>query len=86
MNLQPYFDFLTETAYLAGRSTLAHFQTGVKADYKADNTPVTLADKQAEQLIRQRIGERFPGHAIVGEEFGDSREENPAFRWIIDLD
>ena len=53
-SLRQTLDFLTETAYLAGRSTLAYFQTGVRADYKADRTPVTLADRQAEELIRAR--------------------------------
>jgi fructose-1,6-bisphosphatase/inositol monophosphatase family enzyme len=84
VNLQPYFDFITETAYLAGRSTLAHFQTGVRADYKADRTPVTLADRAAEELVRKRIEERFPGHAIVGEEFGEKKEATASHRWFID--
>jgi len=83
-SLQSYFDFLTETAFLAGRSTLTHFQTGVQAEFKADHTPVTLADKGAEQLIRRRIEQRYPGHAIVGEEFGDDLQTSATHRWIID--
>jgi histidinol-phosphatase len=82
--LQTYFDFITETAYLAGRSTLAHFQTGVQADYKADRSPVTLADKASEELIRRRIESRFPGHAILGEEFGGVVDETATHRWFID--
>ncbi len=84
MNNRDYLDFLTETAYLAGRKTLAFFQTGVQADYKADRTPVTLADRQAEELIRGRIEKRFPGHAIIGEEFGRQENEGASHRWIID--
>ena len=83
-NLHMYYDFMIETAYLAGRLTLAHFQTGVKADYKTDNSPVTLADRSAEQLIRARIEKHFPEHAIVGEEFGESVKESASHRWIID--
>jgi histidinol-phosphatase len=82
--MQTYLDFLTETAYVAGRATLAFYQTGVKADYKIDRTPVTLADKQAEELIRGRIEKQFPGHAILGEEFGRSEELGASHRWIID--
>ena len=82
-SLRQTLDFLTETAYLAGRSTLAYFQTGVRADYKADRTPVTLADRQAEELIRARIEKFFPDDAIVGEEFGDKPSANGR-RWLID--
>lgn len=83
-HLQPYFDFITETAYLAGRLTLAHFQTGVRADFKADHTPVTLADKAAEELIRRRIEDHFPSHAIIGEEFGEKTQVSATHRWLID--
>jgi histidinol-phosphatase len=82
--LQPYYDFITETAYLVGRLTLAHFQTGVQADFKADRTPVTQADRAAEQLIRQRIESRFPTHAILGEEYGGTMDDSATHRWIID--
>jgi histidinol-phosphatase len=81
---QDLIDFLIETAYLAGRKTLAHYQTGVQADYKADRTPVTLADKQAEELIRSRIERKYPGHAILGEEFGTKEDQGATHRWIID--
>lgn len=84
VSLEPYLDFLTETAYLAGRGTLAYYQTGVKADYKIDRTPVTLADRQTEELIRGRIEKRFPGHAVLGEEFGRTEEVGASHRWIID--
>jgi histidinol-phosphatase len=66
MNLAPYLDFATETAYLAGRLTLGYYQTGVRPDFKADDSPVTVADRLSEQLIRQRIEARFPEAAIVG--------------------
>jgi histidinol-phosphatase len=84
MNLTPYLDFATETAYLAGRLTLGYFRTGVQPDFKADDSPVTIADRTSEQLIRQRIEARFPGHAIVGEEFGIQETEGATFRWFID--
>ena len=84
-NLSPYLDFITETAYLAGRLTLGYFQSQIQAEYKADNTPVTLADRQAEQLIRSRIEKAYPTHAILGEEFGESAKTASAdHRWIID--
>lgn len=83
--LRDYLDFAIETAWQAGRLTLGHFQTDLRPDFKADETPVTIADREAEKLIRSRIEQQYPGHAIVGEEFGgveDSAENS--HRWIID--
>jgi myo-inositol-1(or 4)-monophosphatase len=82
--LATYLNFITETAYLAGRLTLGYYQTDVRADYKSDDTPVTIADRAAEELIRNRIAERFPDHAIVGEEFGLKETSEADYRWFID--
>jgi len=83
-SLRTYLDFAIETAYLAGRLTLGFFQSGIRPDWKADNTPVTTADRQAEELIRRRIARRYPSHAIVGEEYGAQGDENASHRWFID--
>ena len=77
-------NFLIDIAYLAGRKTLAYYQTGVQADYKSDRTPVTMADREAEKLIRERIEGKYPLHAIVGEEFGDQGGRKARYRWIVD--
>ena len=79
-----YLDFAVETAYLAGRLTLGYFQTGLRPDLKADDTPVTVADRAAERLIRERIEKQYPHHAIVGEEFGASDHADAEFRWFVD--
>jgi myo-inositol-1(or 4)-monophosphatase len=75
---------MVETAYLAGRTALAYYQTGLQPVFKPDDTPVTVADRQAEALIRGRIEERWPGHAILGEEYGVSDTGQASHRWIID--
>ncbi|HZJ08299.1 MAG TPA: inositol monophosphatase family protein [Trueperaceae bacterium] len=67
----------------AGRLTLGYFGGDVKADAKADDSPVTVADVRAEELIRTRLEAAFPAHGIVGEEHGVSRPEAAA-RWYID--
>jgi histidinol-phosphatase len=72
-----------EAAYLGGRRTLAYFNAGVAVETKADQTPVTCADRESEQVIRERISRSFPDHAILGEE-GGIQEGNPDYRWIID--
>ncbi|MBN2549188.1 MAG: inositol monophosphatase family protein [Anaerolineales bacterium] len=83
-SLSDFLDFVTETAYLAGRLTLGYFQSGLQPDYKSDDSPVTVADRQAEQLIRSRIEQRYPTHAIIGEEFGQGENSSASHRWIID--
>src|SRR5262249_54527516 len=84
MDFQPYLDFATSLAYRAGRITLGYFNTGIRPDFKADDTPVTAADRAAEQFIRGEIERAYPGHAIVGEEYGEKAGEGNPFRWIVD--
>lgn len=81
--LQGILDFAVEAAHLAGALTLQYFQAGVSHELKADRTPVTVADRAAEELLRRRIAAAFPAHGIVGEEFGEQRGTAPA-RWILD--
>jgi histidinol phosphatase-like enzyme (inositol monophosphatase family) len=83
-SLSELLDVATEAAYLAGKRTLAYFNAGVGVETKANDTPVTLADKEAERIIRERIARYFPGHAILGEEEGETPGSVANFRWIID--
>ena len=55
----------------------------LKVEFKADDTPVTYADRKAEEVMREMIAREFPGHGIIGEEFG---EENPGaeYTWVLD--
>jgi myo-inositol-1(or 4)-monophosphatase len=83
--LRAYLDFAIETAWQAGRLTLGYFQTDLRPDFKADESPVTIADREAEQLIRSCIEKHYPGHAIIGEEYGGSEmAEGYSHRWWID--
>src|SRR4029453_10726863 len=67
----------------AGQLTLNWFQTEIDVERKADQSPVTIADKSAEQLLRQRIADAFPFDGILGEEFGETAGTS-GFRWILD--
>lgn len=84
MNLQPYLDFATSLAYRAGKITAGYFNTGVQVRWKENNEPVTIADHAAEEFIRGEIEREYPGHAIIGEEFGTSNGNQSPFRWTID--
>ncbi|MEZ5163639.1 MAG: inositol monophosphatase family protein [Fimbriimonadaceae bacterium] len=71
-----------EIATIAGRSTLSLFQNQPEIEIKSDETPVTLADKRAEEIARKEIEKRFPGEAVLGEEQGMSGAGDD--RWVID--
>lgn len=83
-NLETFLEFALDAAWQAGRITLAHFQTGVTAERKADNSPVTIADKQAERKLRELIAHYWPEHGIIGEEYGRSSAQNSPYTWILD--
>ena len=60
-----------------------YFRTGVSVESKDDNSPVTIADKKAEEVMRELITKHFPDHGIVGEEFGETNKD-AEFTWILD--
>jgi myo-inositol-1(or 4)-monophosphatase len=70
-------------ADVAGAVIRPLFRTGIGTDLKTDASPVTIADRTAEQAMRAVLAERFPGHGILGEEFG---LQNPgaSLRWVLD--
>ncbi len=72
-----------EAAEAAGRRTLDWFGSGVRADTKADGTPVTVADRESERVLREAILRAFPDHAILGEEQGEIGGPSP-YRWVLD--
>lgn len=70
-------------ARLAGDFALQHYGRNVSIETKGDGSPVTIADRGAEELARRWIQSRFPDDGIVGEEFGVIRPDARR-RWIID--
>ncbi|MEX0842766.1 MAG: inositol monophosphatase family protein, partial [Gemmatimonadota bacterium] len=76
-------EFASLIARRAGDATLRYFGDRVPSEAKADGTPVTLADRAAETVLRKAIGEQFPDDGILGEEFGES-ESRSGYRWILD--
>ena len=61
-----------------------YFRSGVAADNKSDDSPVTIADRGAEQAMRAVLAERFPEHGVIGEEFGGEGGEQGRFCWVLD--
>ncbi len=83
-SLADRLELARQIAQEAGALTLRYFQqSDLQIDLKRDATPVTVADREAEQLLRKRIGVQFPEDGILGEELGE-QEGSSGFRWIVD--
>ena len=77
-------DLALAAAREAGQLTLDYFsRSDLAVELKADDSPVTIADRGAEELLRARISAAFPDDAILGEEFPE-RSGTSGFRWIVD--
>lgn len=83
-------DFASELADAAAEVIKPFFRSKLLVDTKADESPVTQADRAAEQAMRKLISQRYPYHEILGEEFGLSQEVRPkdesqsGYRWVLD--
>ncbi len=84
MNLDPYRSFIAELAAASGDFIRPFYGAkDVAVEFKADHSPVTAADRGAEQLMRRAIAGRFPQHGVIGEEFGSERP-GAEFVWVLD--
>ena len=75
---------MIEVAEAAGAHTLKYFRSAeLVVDAKKDDSPVTIADREAEQLVRTMLAERFPNDTLQGEEF-EEQVGSSSYRWIVD--
>ncbi len=72
-----------DVSRVAGEVALRHFGKGVAVEWKGDGSPVTIADRSAEEAARAWISTRFPTDTILGEEFGLTGS-GTGRRWLID--
>jgi histidinol phosphatase-like enzyme (inositol monophosphatase family) len=75
--------FIKSLADESGKIIKKYFRTSFSIENKPDHTPVTIADKKAEEVMREMIMKKFPGHGILGEEFGKYNEKSE-YQWILD--
>ena len=76
--------FAEHLADLAGEVVRTHHaKATVEVETKADGSPVTVADKESERVMREAIRATYPDHGIVGEEFGTDRPD-AEFCWVLD--
>jgi histidinol-phosphatase len=83
MNYQPELQFARRIASVAGENARRIRAQGICVETKPDASPVTVADKENERLIREAIEREFPDDGILGEE-GSSKAGSSGRRWIID--
>ncbi|HYO44806.1 MAG TPA: inositol monophosphatase family protein [Candidatus Limnocylindrales bacterium] len=81
--LREWLAFALELCDAADAIALAHFRRDLDIERKPDRTFVTVADQGIERVIRERIGERYPDHGLVGEEYG-TQDRDARTRWYID--
>ena len=76
-------DFAERLAETAGEIVRAYFRTPVAVDTKPDRTPVTAADREAEQAMRKLIEREYPAHGVIGEEHGATQRDADDV-WVLD--
>lgn len=81
--IQDLLQAATEIAKIGGHHTLKYFKQNVEVISKDDDSPVTIADRETEQIIREEILKRFPDHGIIGEEYGKTNEDSN-IKWVLD--
>ena len=78
-----YLEFARHLAKLSAQVIKPYFRSDVQVDLKADLSPVTIADRRAEEVMRAAIQTEFPDHGVLGEEFGHDRPD-AEIQWILD--
>jgi histidinol-phosphatase len=78
-----YTEAALELAQLAGANAMRYFRTDLTPEQKGDGTPVTIADKSSERIVREWVERRFPSDGILGEEYG-VHNAGARRRWVVD--
>jgi histidinol phosphatase-like enzyme (inositol monophosphatase family) len=61
-----------------------YFRETIGAEMKGDDSPVTIADREAEQAMRAVITKAFPAHDLLGEEYGSGADAGSDWQWVLD--
>jgi histidinol-phosphatase len=77
------YEVALDVARKAGQLALRYFDAPPSVEWKADHTPVTVADREAEALLRTTLLQKFPDDGFLGEESGYVNGSS-GFRWIVD--
>ena len=80
--LSDFKSFSRFLAYKSAEIIKQYFRTEISVESKADMSPVTIADKKSEEVMREVIMKEFPDHGILGEEFG-IHNEKAEYQWVL---
>jgi len=81
--LPEFVQFAGAVADAARRPSLRYFRADPELQIKSDGSPVTVADRETEQVIRDLLTRDYPHHGVVGEEHGWTRSGQP-YTWVVD--
>lgn len=82
-DLAEVMQFARHLAQLSAEVIRPYFRSDMQVDLKHDLSPVTIADRRAEEVMREAITRRYPDHGVLGEEFGHDRPDAP-YQWVLD--
>lgn len=81
--LNEFQHFITTLAVESAKVIRPYFRSQISIEQKSDLSPVTIADKKAEETLRSLIQKEFPEHGIIGEEFGEEKID-AEYVWVLD--
>lgn len=81
--IERFVDLAFALADITRSVSLRYFRSELVTETKDDSTPVTIADRECERLMRERIAHEFPDHGIIGEEHGRDRP-GASYVWVLD--
>ena len=82
-DINEFVSFANLLADLASKKSMEYFRKKLNVENKDDESPVTIADKETEEIIRNKIRKSFPNHGILGEEY-ENENLDSEFIWVID--
>ncbi|MDA9748534.1 hypothetical protein N9U75_00115 [Pelagibacteraceae bacterium] len=83
LKINEFVSFANLLADSASITSMKYFRKKLNIENKNDESPVTIADKETEQIIRDEIRKKFPNHGILGEEY-ENENLDSEFIWVID--
>ncbi len=78
-----FYKFIKQLSLISTEIITQYFTTDLTIEYKHDQSPVTIADKIAEEKMRNLIMKNYPEHGIIGEEFG-LHQQGAEYQWVLD--
>ncbi len=83
LDTEEFSKFANSLADDASKTSMHYFRNKIEIEIKDDESPVTLADKETEQVLRERIRKEYPDHGILGEEYENEKIDSE-FLWVLD--